>query len=305
MVPASTEMMNMLTLKANYPTPLDKGARRAFTLIELLVVIAIIGLLAAILFPVFGRARENARRSSCQSNLKQLGLGIAQYMQDNDEKTMPGVESSYGPHFNYLVAGLGWGEQMYPYVKSAAVYTCPSDTHRAANRTTVSYAFNSNATYRSNSAGGLGRNIADFNAVSKTVALFEGTKVGVVDITTHRPSSTPYTGGNQGSPVGNGRVIVDNNNGFSQSTPTCDTGYLGDLGSTTCTHVGTSTNNGEIGRHLEGANYLFMDGHVKWLRGTSVSPGSDAATQQADATGSQAAGTSSTNARWAATFSIK
>ena len=65
------------------------GRRRinaAFTLIELLIVIAIITILAAILFPVFARARENARRSACQSNLKQLGLGIAQYTQDYDER---------------------------------------------------------------------------------------------------------------------------------------------------------------------------------------------------------------------------
>ncbi|RYG53119.1 DUF1559 domain-containing protein, partial [bacterium] len=63
--------------------------RKAFTLIELLVVIAIIAILAAILFPVFGRARENARRSSCQSNLKQIGLGIMQYTQDYDERIIP------------------------------------------------------------------------------------------------------------------------------------------------------------------------------------------------------------------------
>src|SRR5687768_5924591 len=62
------------------------GALKGFTLIELLVVIAIIAILAAILFPVFARARENARRSSCQSNLKQIGLGFAQYTQDYDEK---------------------------------------------------------------------------------------------------------------------------------------------------------------------------------------------------------------------------
>ena len=60
------------------------GQRTGFTLIELLVVIAIIALLAAILFPVFSRVRENARRSSCQSNLKQLALGFQQYMGDND-----------------------------------------------------------------------------------------------------------------------------------------------------------------------------------------------------------------------------
>ncbi len=62
---------------------------KGFTLIELLVVIAIIAILAAILFPVFARARENARRASCQSNLKQVGLGIMQYVQDYDERYMP------------------------------------------------------------------------------------------------------------------------------------------------------------------------------------------------------------------------
>ena len=71
------------------PRPQARTIRQAFTLIELLVVIAIIAILAAILFPVFARARENARRSSCQSNLKQIGLGMIQYAQDYDEKITP------------------------------------------------------------------------------------------------------------------------------------------------------------------------------------------------------------------------
>ena len=89
------------------PAP-AKPKKSAFTLIELLVVIAIIAILAAILFPVFARARENARRSSCQSNLKQIGLGMLQYSQDYDEKFM--MEDD-GVH--------SYKQTVQPYLKSA------------------------------------------------------------------------------------------------------------------------------------------------------------------------------------------
>lgn len=86
---------------------------RGFTLIELLVVIAIIAILAAILFPVFARARENARKASCLSNLKQLGLGLMQYVQDYDEKY---------PMNEYNEPAIGnwhtWGKDVQPYLKS-------------------------------------------------------------------------------------------------------------------------------------------------------------------------------------------
>ncbi len=104
------------------------AARRAFTLIELLVVIAIISLLAAILFPAFARARENARRTSCASNFKQLGLGIVQYTQDYDETLPPfshgaGYQGSGG----YNGAdGPRWGDMIFPYIKSTQAYDCPS-----------------------------------------------------------------------------------------------------------------------------------------------------------------------------------
>jgi len=284
------------------PRPLS----RAFTLIELLVVIAIIALLAAILFPVFSRARENARRSTCQSNLKQLGIGMVQYWQDYDEMTISGIHSPAGLNFDYLVAGLGWGEQMYPYVKSSQIYTCPDDTYvevATPPRTTVSYAINSNTAYVSN--GVLGRNISVFTSVAKTVALFEVTKVAVQNMTAAHTTANGYSYGNEGSPTGNGLNFVSNNTGFSQNSPTCDVGYLGNLGALTCENTGTSANNGPIGRHLGGANYLFMDGHVKWLNGVNVAPGGDATNSANDATASTAAGTQSTNPQWAATFSVK
>src|SRR4051794_17055747 len=86
---------------------------QGFTLIELLVVIAIIAILAAILFPVFAKARENARRASCSSNLKQIGLGIMQYAQDNDEMM---------PSRREALQTDSWRTQIFPYVKSTELF---------------------------------------------------------------------------------------------------------------------------------------------------------------------------------------
>lgn len=94
-------------------------ARHGFTLIELLVVIAIIAILAAILFPVFAKARENARRTSCLSNMKQIGLGMIQYTQDYDS-TFPAV-------YNDNIGGkrLIWADAIRPYIKSRQIFACP------------------------------------------------------------------------------------------------------------------------------------------------------------------------------------
>ena len=88
--------MRFNTNKTRRPAPGIKRSHLGFTLIELLVVIAIIAILAAILFPVFARARENARRASCMSNLKQIGLGLMQYTQDYDEKYPCPGSTGYG-----------------------------------------------------------------------------------------------------------------------------------------------------------------------------------------------------------------
>ena len=98
-----------------------------FTLIELLVVIAIIALLAAILFPVFAQAREKARTASCASNLKQLGLGVMQYVQDFDDYYPPcaipaaGVTSWGGPFLSTVA------DEIFPYTKSTQVWHCPDE----------------------------------------------------------------------------------------------------------------------------------------------------------------------------------
>ncbi len=95
----------------------------AFTLIELLVVIAIIAILAAILFPVFARARENARRSSCLSNLKQVGIAMMQYTQDYDERYMVADHEDADGNG---VADYAWFVPLQTYIKSEQVFKCPS-----------------------------------------------------------------------------------------------------------------------------------------------------------------------------------
>ncbi len=108
---------------------MTKRTPRAFTLIELLVVIAIIAILAAILFPVFAQAREKARQTSCLSNMKQIGLGMMQYVQDYDETYSTAY---YHNAFNPASGGtsLGythWSFLLQPYIKSDQIWVCPSD----------------------------------------------------------------------------------------------------------------------------------------------------------------------------------
>ncbi|MCC7494211.1 MAG: DUF1559 domain-containing protein [Fimbriimonadaceae bacterium] len=135
--------------------------RRGFTLIELLVVIAIIAILAAILFPVFAKAREKARQSSCASNVKQIGLAFNQYTNDYDEK-WPRMYWG-GANWEPVVSGW-WGGEIAPYIKNTQIFRCPSKTD-----TVCSYIMN----------GGLsGRADADIAVPANTVTIGDSTGNG-------------------------------------------------------------------------------------------------------------------------------
>ncbi len=115
---------------------------RGFTLIELLVVIAIIAILAAILFPVFARAREKARQSSCLSNVKQLGLGMMMYAQDYDD-CLPLNQRTYA-------AGGYWYERVAPYLKNEGILHCPSLLGAGFNPTGADHTYISDYTCNHN-----------------------------------------------------------------------------------------------------------------------------------------------------------
>jgi prepilin-type N-terminal cleavage/methylation domain-containing protein len=113
-----------------------KRQSAGFTLVEILIVLVVILILAALLFPTFNRVREGARRSSCTSNLKQLGLAFLQYSQDHNNRLPVGKT----PPPNEI--GNGWAGAIFPYVKAPQLFRCPSDSGVDGTIGTVSYAYN-------------------------------------------------------------------------------------------------------------------------------------------------------------------
>jgi len=146
--------------------------RKGFTLIELLVVIAIIAILAAILFPVFARAREKARQTSCLSNVKEITLAFQMYVQDYDSRwprpwnNLPGVI----PGTNYVT----WADVTMPYVKNLQIYQCPSREFTQAQMsyttTPFSYYYNMNRTDNGLSL----RKEAEIRSPATTICMIDG-----------------------------------------------------------------------------------------------------------------------------------
>lgn len=148
-----------------------RGSSSGFTLIELLVVIAIIAILAAILFPVFAKAREKARQASCASNEKQIGLGLIQYAQDNDECMTPAwMPTAAAPNWP---GGTRWMDVVQPYIKSTQVFNCPSSSNAKYDPTNSNVAYGSyamNVMYYSAGAPTPPTPIPDANQPVRTLA---------------------------------------------------------------------------------------------------------------------------------------
>ena len=236
--------------------------RKAFTLIELLVVIAILGLLAAIIFPVFAHVRENGRRTACLSNERQLGMAMLQYVADADE-TFP---QGWAEH-----SGSGWAGKCFPYVKNLAVYVCPTDptVNVGSIFGVCSYGLNSNLSGYHLPGNNLqmplskpSLSLPGLSSSQKTVLLFEVAS-NIIPL--------PLTDTENNSASGN---EFDGGEGMNGETspgsygPFYATGLIGGRVANKKAPTGSYTP-----RHVGGANYLACDGHAVWLRPESVSGG--------------------------------
>ncbi len=211
--------------------------RRGFTLIELLVVIAIIAILAAILFPVFARAREKARQSSCLSNLKQLGLAAMMYAQDYDEQMVH--------YYRYMPSGSDnlywWGDVLQPYIKNYQVLECPSGSWSYGSRRPLglpnplvcSYALpNIHTRDDGTSVPRISSNsLAIIEAPAETILLVDSTTAEI------------YVGGSPDFTIAGPNGVTD-------------------LGTGNVVRVAL--------RHNDGFNAAFCDGHAKWLRQSTM-----------------------------------
>jgi len=170
-------------------------ARRGFTLIELLVVIAIIAILAAILFPVFARAREKARQTSCLSNVKQIGTALMMYVQDYDE-AMPQYLVPSGRSLQPDLPDIGydytaWQDRLHPYMMNWQVYICPSGGGYRGTPRAIHGSYGGNYNYVFSHWSNWVYALSDFERPAETFAVVEA----ISYITRYDPGIPASSGG--------------------------------------------------------------------------------------------------------------
>jgi prepilin-type N-terminal cleavage/methylation domain-containing protein/prepilin-type processing-associated H-X9-DG protein len=236
--------------------------RKGFTLIELLVVIAIIAILAALLFPVFAQARDKARQASCLSNLRQIGMAVRMYLQDNDGQCFPhhlydADVAANGPVIS-LEPEKPWTVIFAPYVRNRALFYCPSDPVGRTKTQALdlgtytqwelpeletavpgaiaaeSYLLNSLLTHQTRQYGRF--NEARFDGIAGEVVMMSERNARARDV-------------QENTPMENIQDDYDVWNGVPQLAEWI-----------------------AYRRHGGGSNYLYMDGHAKWGRFDRVLP---------------------------------
>ncbi len=224
---------------------------KGFTLIELLVVIAIIAILAAILFPVFARAREKARQTSCLSNLKQIGLGTTMYIQDYDGKWCP-TEQVNGvavraDHYGWTpaLAALAPQAQLMPYVKNMQIFACPSNSekmpwHKDGHPMWASWAYPDEFDMRPLGYGPSHMTLTGYN----------------VDYELERPAEEPAWAD----------TIFPNMLGPARCWAYPRLGYPNNCNYATW----IPAHNKDYTAHNGGSNVAFFDGHAKWLNAQTI-----------------------------------
>ena len=220
--------------------PQPSTLNRAFTLIELLVVIAIIAILAAIIFPVFARAREGGRRASCVSNMRQLNTAFTLYTQDYDELLPSATDGTSGAGLSggwvyYTVFPANQKPRsydvtrggLYAYTKNAQIFICPSDSQ--GRRSGDSYAYNNCLVHGGSTGYNPGRSLAEFGNTAQWMLLGEEASAN------------------------------DASSDVSSGSDSTDDAYFNfDVGNIFST------------RHFDGSILAFLDGHCKAYRPEQV-----------------------------------